>query len=85
MTNLELSLSDLKSKAQVARTDIRDVVSLRAIAIPEDGASFMVARTLYIWRKGDTTPDNGRTCIALETSAAGRFQVPKILFPFQGR
>lgn len=83
MKALELSRLDLTAKVKAARTDIADVASLKAMSLPKDGEAFMVVRTLYIWTAGDTTPDDGRTVISLNTSIPGRFRIPKMRFPLQ--
>jgi hypothetical protein len=88
MKDLQLSLSALKSKAAAARTDIRNVASLKAIVFPKDGDSFMVDGTLYIWMAADTTLDNGQSCLAcagVPASVPGRFRVPKMLSPLQAK
>lgn len=88
MKDLELSLTDLKSKASSARTDMGNLASLKALVFPKDRESFMVAGTLYIWLASDTTPDDGRTCLApsgVPASVPGRFRIPKMLAPLQPR
>lgn len=86
MKDVGLSLADVVAKTKAARTDIGDLVSLKAIAAPKDGESFMVAKTLYIWSANDTTPDDGRTSLARQNvSTPGRFRIPKILLPQHSR
>lgn len=83
MKHIVLSALELTAKAKAARTDVADIASLRAIEVPADGASFMVARILFVWMSGDLTADDGDTSVKpliIPELAAGRYR--RVAFDF---
>lgn len=77
MKELALNLSDLVAKAKSARHDVPDVSALRKIDVPQDGASFMVQKVIYIFMAGDRTEDDGLSSIrpdSVPASKAGRYR-----------
>jgi hypothetical protein len=77
MKDIALSASELTSKGRAARTDVGDLESLRKIAMPADGSSFLVQRTLYIFVADDRTDDDGVSSIRPKSVPAfkpGRFR-----------
>lgn len=80
MKKLMLTPQDLRGKAATARTDVGSLAALRNIPVPEDGASFLVGRNLYVWVAADRTPDDGDASIK-PAKGAGRYLRPTLASP----
>lgn len=77
MKHIALGVQDLIVKVRQARVDVESLEELRKIGVPEDGASFMIQRVLYIFIADDKTDDDGLSSIRSESIPAfkpGRFR-----------
>lgn len=83
MKDIVLNVAELSIKAGAARRDVVDLSLLRKIAVPEDGASFMVPRALYIFVASDRTADDGVSSVRPESipvSEPGRYRRAALSF-----
>lgn len=77
MNDFALNAPELIAKGRAARTDVADLSTLRKIAVPADGSSFLIEKTLYIFIADDKTEDDGVSSIRSESipaSKPGRFR-----------
>jgi transcriptional regulator of met regulon len=77
MKGIPLKISELAEKGRTARTDVANVDALRKIAVPDNGSSFRVEKTLYVFVSDDLTDDDAISSIRSESipaSKPGRFR-----------
>lgn len=77
MSEFTFGLAALRGAVKSARKDVADVAELRKQTSFEEGASFLVGRTLFVWVSGDITPDDGVKSIRPESvsdTACGRLR-----------
>lgn len=72
MKYLALNVSDLVEKVKSARNDVQDLGSLRKIAVPVDGTSFLIEKALYVFVAGDRSEDDGTSSVKPESVSASK-------------